>query len=101
MIGLVHYLVVSVVLFALGLYCVLARRNALGLLLGIALMLNAANINFVAFAQYGSASYDGPHIAAFVVMTALAQAVVGLAIILGVYRGFATIDVDNTNTLRG
>lgn len=101
MIGLTHFLVVALVLFVLGLFCVLTRRNAIGILLGLELILNAANINFVAFARYGGGGYDGQIFAIFVIMLAAAEAVVGLAIVLGIYQTFRTIDVAATETLRG
>ena len=59
MIGLEHFLVVSLLVFLLGLYCVLTRRNAIGILMGVELILNSANINYVAFARYGAGNYDG------------------------------------------
>jgi NADH:ubiquinone oxidoreductase subunit K len=96
-----HFLVVGALLFALGLYCVLTRRNALGILMGIELILNAANVNWVAFARYGDTGVDGQVFAIFVVMLAAAEAAVGLAIVLGLYQGFDTIDVDAADRLRG
>jgi NADH-quinone oxidoreductase subunit K len=100
-IGLNHFLIVSLVVFVLGLYCVLTRRNAIGILMGVELILNAANINYVAFARYGSIDYEGHIFAIFVIMLAAAEAAVGLAIVLGIYRTFDTIDVDATDRLRG
>jgi NADH-quinone oxidoreductase subunit K len=100
-IGLSHYLVVSVVVFLLGLYCVLTRRNAIGILMGVELILNSANINYIAFARYSSNGYDGQVFAIFVIMLAAAEAAIGLAIVLGIYQTFQTIDVDATDTLRG
>jgi len=101
MIGLPHYLAVSVIVFLLGLYCVLTRRNAIGILMGVELVLNSANINYVAFARYSSGTYDGQVFAVFVIMLAAAEAAIGLAIILGIYQTFHTIDVEATDTLRG
>lgn len=101
MIGLSHYLVVSLLVFAAGIYCVLTRRNAIGILMGVELVLNAANINYVAFARYSSANYDGQVFAIFVIMLAAAEAAIGLAIVLGIYQTFQTIDVEATETLRG
>jgi NADH-quinone oxidoreductase subunit K len=101
MIGLQHYLVVSVLLFSLGIFCVLTRRNALGILLGIELILNAANINYIAFNRYGGVAYDGQVFAIFVIMLAAAEATIGLAIVLGIYRSFRTIDVEAIDRLRG
>ena len=101
MIGLTHFLVVSLLVFILGIYCVLTRKNAIGILMGVELILNSANINYVAFARYGSVSYDGQIFAIFVIMLAAAEAAVGLAIVLGIYQTFGTIDVEATETLRG
>jgi NADH-quinone oxidoreductase subunit K len=101
MIGLQHYLIVSLIVFLLGLYCVLTRRNAIGILMGVELVLNSANINYVAFAHYSSGSYDGQIFAIFVIMLAAAEAAIGLAIVLGIYQSFQTIDVGAVETLRG
>jgi len=96
-----HFVVLSAILFSLGLFCVITRRNALGILMGIELILNSANINYVAFARYAQAGYDGQVFAVFVIMLAAAEAAIGLAIVLGIYRSFETIDVDATDRLRG
>lgn len=101
MVGLNHFLIVSLAVFALGLYCVLTRRNAIGILMGVELILNSANINYVAFARFSSVDYDGHVFAIFVIMLAAAEAAIGLAIVLGIYRTFDTIDVDATDQLRG
>ena len=100
-VGIQHYVVLSAIIFSLGLFCVLTRRNALGILMGIELVLNSANINYVAFARYGQTGYDGQIFAIFVVMLAAAEAAIGLAIVLGIYQTFETIDVDATDRLRG
>lgn len=100
MVGLNHFLVVGILIFALGLYCVLTRRNAIGILMGVELILNAANINYVAFARYGGAPTDGHVFAIFVIMLAAAEAAIGLAIVLGIYRMYSTIDVEATDVLR-
>jgi NADH-quinone oxidoreductase subunit K len=100
-IGLAHYLGVSLIVFLLGMYCVLTRRNAIGILMGVELVLNSANINYIAFARYSSAAYDGQIFAVFVIMLAAAEAAIGLAIVLGIYQTFQTIDVEATDTLRG
>ena len=93
--------VLSTVLFSLGLFCVVTRRNAIGILMGIELILNSANINYVAFARYGPGGYDGQLFAIFVIMLAAAEAAIGLAIVLGIYQRFETIDVEATDRLRG
>jgi NADH-quinone oxidoreductase subunit K len=100
-VGLQHYLIVGLALFCLGLYCVLTRRNAIGVLMGIELILNAANVNYIAFSRYGSGSYDGQVFSIFVIMLAAAEATIGLAIVLGIYQQFQSIDVEATETLRG
>ena len=95
-----HFVVLSAILFCLGLFCVVTRRNALGILMGIELVLNSANINYVAFARYGNGGYDGQVFAIFVIMPAAAEAAIGLAIVLGIYQSFETIDVEATDRLR-
>ena len=99
--GLTHFLVVGALLFSLGVYCVLTRRNAIGILMGIELILNSANVNYVAFARYGGSYYDGQVFAVFVIMLAAAEAAIGLAIVLGIYQGFETIEVEAADRLRG
>ena len=96
-----HFVVLSAIIFCLGLFCVVTRRNALGILMGIELILNAANINYLAFAYFGGARYDGQIFAIFVIMLAAAEAVIGLAVILAIYQNLRTIDVDATETLSG
>jgi len=99
--SLQHFIVLSGILFALGLFTVVTRRNAIGILMGIELVLNSANINYVAFARYaGNTAYDGQVFAIFVIMLAAAEAAIGLAIVLGIYQSFETIDVEATDRLR-
>jgi NADH-quinone oxidoreductase subunit K len=98
--SLEHFLIVGLLVFALGLYTVLTRKNAIGILMGVELILNAANINYIAFARYGGASIDGQVFAIFVIMLAAAEAAIGLAIVLGIYRNFDSIDVEATDSLR-
>ena len=99
-ITLEHFLIVGLLVFALGLYTVLTRKNAIGILMGVELILNAANINYIAFARYGGASIDGQVFAIFVIMLAAAEAAIGLAIVLGIYQNFDSIDVEATDSLR-
>ncbi len=101
MIGLGHFLVVGAGLFCLGLYCVLTRRNAIGVLMGIELILNSANVNAIAFSKFGAGNPDGQVLAVFVIMLAAAEAAIGLAIVLGIYRRFRSIDVRALTELRG
>jgi NADH-quinone oxidoreductase subunit K len=95
-----HFVILAGILFALGLFTVITRRNAIGILMGIELVLNAANLNYVAFARYGPGGYDGQIFAIFVIMLAAAEAAIGLAIVLGIYQSFETIDVEATDRLR-
>ena len=95
------YLVVAAVLFCIGIYGVLARRNAVGILMGVELMLNAVNINLVAFWRYlNPADVTGQAFALFVLVVAAAEAVVGLALIISVYRNRTSIDAENINLLK-
>lgn len=105
-----HFLVLSALLFASGTLAVTFRRNAIGVLIGIELMLNAANINLVAFARFNHklneagelvASIDGAVYAVFVIMLAAAEAAVALAIILNVFHHAASIDVDDYTEMSG
>ncbi len=107
-IGLSHYLVVGAVLFVCGVVCMATKRNVLGVLMGIELVLNGANLNFVAFGcpmlrADGSdgIGLDGQMIALFVIVLAAAEAAVALAIALNYYHNHATVDVDRGDELKG
>jgi NADH-quinone oxidoreductase subunit K len=100
-IPLSHFLVVSSLLFVLGMYAVLTRRNAIAILMGIELILNSCNINFVAFSKYVVGGVAGQVIALFVIVLAAAEAAIALAIILDIYQELATISPDETNELKG
>lgn len=100
--GLTPFLVLSAFLFACGVVCVAARRNAIGVLMGVELILNAANLNFVAFARFNPAfRLEGQVFALLVVVLAAAEAAVALAIILNFYNTHATVDVDRADELKG
>ena len=94
------YLAVSGVLFLLGVATILVRRNALYVLMGVELILNAANLNFVAFARFGDHGLDGQMFALFVVILAAAEAAIALAIVLRIFHDFGTIDITRTDSLR-
>ncbi len=95
------YLIVAAALFCIGIYGVLARRNAVGILMGVELMLNAVNINLVAFWRYlNPTDVAGQAFALFVLVVAAAEAVVGLALIISVYRNRTDIDAENINLLK-
>jgi NADH-quinone oxidoreductase subunit K len=107
-VGPAHYLVVGAVLFTCGVVTMTVKRNAIGVLMGIELVLNGANLNFVAFGSPGLAAggpgslgLDGQWIAMFVIVLAAAEAAVALAIALCFYRNFATVDVDRGEELHG
>jgi NADH-quinone oxidoreductase subunit K len=101
-IGLPHFLIVGAALFALGMITVITRRNAVGILMGVELILNAANVNFIAFNHYVGppGSLTGQVFSIFVIVLAAAEAAIGLAIVLAIYQTFKTIDVQATNLLR-
>lgn len=99
MIPLSSYIFLSAVLFLIGVMGVLTRRNALLIFMSIELMLNAANIAFVAFARHLH-SMDGQLFVFFVMTVAAAEVAVGLAIIIGIYRRNETVDVDEINLMK-
>jgi NADH-quinone oxidoreductase subunit K len=99
-IGLTHFLFISSILFSLGIFGIVTRRNAVMVLMGIELMLNAANINFIAFAKYGNFGLQGQIMALFVIVLAAAEAAIALAIVLNIYKTFATVNVDEIDTLK-
>ncbi|MGQ0551531.1 MAG: NADH-quinone oxidoreductase subunit NuoK [Armatimonadota bacterium] len=100
-VGLSHYLVVSALLFCLGLYAVLTRRNAVAILMGIELMLNAANVNLVAFNKFTAAGALNGQVFALVVITlAACEAGVGLALVMAAYRSLETVHVDEINIMK-
>ncbi len=100
-IGLEHYLILSAVLFSIGLYGVLAKRNAIIILMSIELMLNAVNIAMVAFSRYiVPLLLTGQLFAMFIIVVAAAEATVGLAIIISIYRNRETIDVTEVNLMK-
>jgi len=100
-ISLAHYLALAAVLFGIGLFGVLTRRNAVGILMSIELMFNAVNINLVAFNRFVTpADFTGQIFSIFVIVIAAAEATVGLAIVLLIYRNFRDIFVDNINLMK-
>lgn len=100
MIPLDHYLFLSAALFCIGTAILLTKRNAIVALMGVELMLNAANINLVAFSQYDS-RLQGQMFALFIIVIAATEAAVALAIILKAYSYFKTADLDEINELKG
>lgn len=113
-IGLIHFLIVSIALASAGLATILTKRNAIGILIGVELILNAAAINFVAFSRFqpwvspGAGVSDihgqvaeGSIFTLFIIVLAAAEAAVALAIILNYYHRFGSIDVEQAQTLKG
>jgi NADH:ubiquinone oxidoreductase subunit K len=103
MIPLYYYLIVSAGLFAVGLGGALTRRNAILVLIGIELMLNAANLNFIAFWRYGPnpEAITGVMVVIFSIAIAAAEAAVGLAMVIAVYRHYKTVNLDKVDSLKG
>ncbi len=97
---LTHFLAVGALLFAFGMVTVATRRNAVGVLMGVELLLNGANVNFVAFNHYVVGGITGQVFSLFVIVLAAAEAAVGLAIVLGIYQTFKSIDVRATDLMR-
>jgi len=106
-IGLQHYLILGAVLFVSGILTILVKRNAIGILMGVELILNAANVNLVAFNAFshgggaGNLTLDGQVFAIFVIVLAAAEAAVALAIFLNFYNNYSTIDVERAQNLKG
>jgi NADH-quinone oxidoreductase subunit K len=97
------FLVISAALFSIGLIAALSRRHAIFILIGIEMMLAAANLNFVAFWRFGSDPQQptGVMVAIFSIAIAAAEAAVGLALVIAIYRHFRTTNVDQLNQLKG
>ncbi|PTR00987.1 NADH dehydrogenase subunit K [Mucilaginibacter yixingensis] len=100
MIGLTHFLLIGAVLFCTGLFMVVTKKNAIQILIGIELMLNAAILNMVAFGRFDKMNNGGQLMAIFSIVLAAATTAVALAIILNVYRRYKTIDPDKLNQLK-
>ena len=100
-VSLTHYLVLAAFLFCCGLYVMTTKRNAVGILIGAELVLNAAGLNLVAFSRYGIGGIDGQIATLFVIVLAAAEAAIAIAIFVNYYRLLATIDVDQGDALKG
>jgi NADH-quinone oxidoreductase subunit K len=99
--GLYHYLIIAAILFCLGLCAVLTRRNGIAVLMGIELILNAANINFVAFANYVTHALGGHVFVIFVILLAAIEAAVALAIVFAIYRHFNSVEIPQVREMQG
>ena len=100
MIGLPHYLVVSAALFSLGVLGLLTRRNAVHVLMSIELMLNAANVNLVAFSRFAAGNLGGQIFGVFVIVVAAAEVAVGLGIVIALFRNRESVNVEDVSLLR-
>ena len=95
-----NYLYISAILFSLGTFAVMTRRNGIAVLMGVELILNAANINFVAFSRFGGMNMDGHIFSLFVIVLAAAEAAVALAIVINIYNNLNTINIDDAAMLK-
>jgi NADH:ubiquinone oxidoreductase subunit K len=100
MIPLEHYLLLSALLFSIGLSIVIIKKNAIVVLIGIELILNAANINLIAFSQYDAYRLQGHIFALFVIVVAAAEAAVAMAVVLKVYNFYKTSNLDEVNAMQ-
>ncbi len=101
-IGLTHYLVVAAILFCCGLLTMMTKRNAIGILIGVELVLNAATVNLIAFDRYlGPGRIDGQITALFIIVLAAAEAALAVGICINLYKNVSTVDVDVASRLRG
>jgi NADH-quinone oxidoreductase subunit K len=101
-IGLSHFLVLGALMFVCGVACMAVKRNAIGVLMGVELVLNGANVNFVAFSRYNKAfQLEGQVFALFVIVMAAAEAAIALAIVLNFYNNHTSVDIDTAEELRG
>nr|WP_304130972.1 NADH-quinone oxidoreductase subunit NuoK [Ignavibacterium album] len=99
-VGLTHFLVMSTLLFSMGIYAIITRKNAVMVLMGVELILNSANINFIAFSRFGNFGFNGQLIALFVIVLAAAEAAIALAIVLNIYKNLSTVNVDEVDNLK-
>lgn len=100
-VGLTHYLVLSAMLAGLGILVMVTKRNAIGILIGVELVLNAGNLNWAAFARYQVGDSAGVIAALFGVVLAAAEAAVAIAVFVNMYNNLATVDVDRASELSG
>ncbi len=100
-IGLQHYLTLASVLAAAGLFVILTKRNAVAILIGVELVLNAASVNLAAFSRYATGDIEGQTTSLFIIVLAAAEAAIALAIFLNFYSNLASVDVDYADQLKG
>lgn len=103
-IGLTHYLVVATLLFVMGVFVMITKRNAIGILIGVEMVLNGASLNLVAFNRYivgGLPNLDGQVSSLFVIVLAAAEAALAVAICMNFYKNLNSVDVDRGDELAG
>jgi len=100
-VGLPHFLVLSTTLFCLGLLAVITKKNAVTVLMGVELIINAANINFIAFSRYVDNDLDGQMFGVFIIISAAATVAVALAIVLNIYQRMKSVNLDEADSLAG
>ena len=93
------YLYIAAILFTIGVFGVMTRRNGIAVLMGVELILNAANINFVAFSRFGGMNFDGHIFGLLIIVLAAAEAAVALAIVINIYNNLNTINVDEASMI--
>lgn len=97
---LMPYLIIGAIVFTLGIFTILFKKNAVGILMGVELVLNSVNINFIAFAKFVDKGLNGQIVAIFIIILAAAEAAIALAIILNIYRSKTTVDVTQMNEMK-
>ena len=95
-----NYLFIAAILFSLGVFGVMTRRNGIAVLMGVELILNAANLNFIAFSSFGGMNLDGHIFGLIVIVLAAAEAAVALAIVINIYNNLNTINVDEASMMK-
>lgn len=97
---LMPYLIIGAIVFILGIFTILYKKNAVGILMGVELVLNSVNINFIAFAKFVDKGIGGQIVAIFIIILAASEAAIALAIILNIYRNKTTVDVTELNEMK-
>jgi NADH-quinone oxidoreductase subunit K len=100
MIPLHYFLIIAGLVFALGIFTIIYKKNAIGILMGVELILNAVNLNFVAFSRYLDTNGAGEFAALFIIILAASEAAVALAIVLNLYRNRVTVDVTQIDEMK-
>jgi NADH-quinone oxidoreductase subunit K len=100
MVGLNHFLILTSILFSLGLFGVITRKNAITVLMGLEMILNAASLNFVAISRFKEMDAHGQVISLFIIVLAASEAAIALAIVLNLYKNFFNVNVDEINSLK-